>query len=173
MALCLALVIVQLVNIQLVRGPSLRASASNPGNFGKVFQNQRGNIYAADGTLLAQSVPASSGSYKYMRTYPQGSLYSQVVGYSSLYWGTAGIENQYNNDLITHTKPPQTLSQTLGLDPLQTTRDSLTLTIVPKLQEAARTALSHIAGTNRDGAVVAITPQTGAIVADYSAPTTR
>jgi len=171
MAVCLALVIVQLVNIQLVRGPSLRASASNPANASKVFQNQRGNIYAADGTLLAQSVPATSGSYEYMRAYPQGSLYSQVVGYSSLYWGTAGIENEYNDDLITHTKPPQTLSQTLGLDPLQTTRDSLTLTIVPKLQEAARTALSQITGSNKDAAVVAVDPKTGAVLANYSTPT--
>lgn len=171
LGLCLALVIVQLVNIQLVRAPSLRASAFNPGNASKVFQNQRGNIYASDGTLLAKSVRSTSGSYEYMRTYPQGSLFSQVVGYSSLYYGTAGIENEYNDDLITHTEPAQTLSQALGLDPLQTTRNNLTLTVVPSLQQTARTALGEITGANKDAAVVAINPKTGAVLADYSTPT--
>ena len=171
MVVCFALVTVQLVNVQLVKAPRLRASASNPRNAGKAYNNQRGSIFAANGTLLAQSVKASSGSYHYLRQYPQGSLYSQVVGYSSEYFGTAGIENQYNSNLVTHTRPPQDLSQTLGLSPLQTSRDDLTLTIDPNLQQTARTALGQITGRNKDAAVVAIVPKTGAVVADYSTPT--
>ena len=42
------------------------------------------------------------------------------------------------------------------------------LTIDPKLQEAAQAALSDISGGDRDAAVVAITPKTGAVLADYS-----
>ena len=171
MVVGLGLVIVQLVNIQLVKAPSLRASAFNPRNQGKQYDNQRGNIYASDGTLVAESVKSSSGPYHYVRQYPQGSLYSQVVGYSSEYYGTAGIENQYNEDLITHTLPAQTFSQALGLSPLQTSRDNLTLTIDPTLQQAARTALSQITGANKDAGVVAVIPKTGAVVADYSTPT--
>ena len=44
MLACLALVIVQLVNIQVVRAPALRASAFNPRNAGKQYDNQRGDI---------------------------------------------------------------------------------------------------------------------------------
>ena len=98
-------------------------------------------------------------------------MYAQVVGYSSAYYGTAGIENEYNDSLITHTLPAQTLSQAMGLSPLQTSRDNLTLTIVPSLQEAARTALSQITGPNKDAGVVALDPKTGAVLADYSTPT--
>lgn len=171
MLACLALVILQLVNIQVVRAPALRASAFNPRNAGKQYDNQRGDIYASDGTLLAKSVRSSASAYHYARVYPQGSLYAQVVGYSSAYYGTAGIENEYNDALITHTLPAQTLSQTLGFAPLQSSRDSLTLTIDPTLQQAARTALSQIAGSNKDAAVFAESPRTGAVLADYSTPT--
>ena len=172
LALCFGAVVVQLINLQLVKAPSLQASQYNPRNARKNLDNRRGNIYAADGTLLAESIPTgSSDSYKYSREYPQGSLYSQVVGYSSEIYGTAGLEYQYNDDLVPHTLPPQTLSEALGLRPRETTLDSLTLTIDPKLQQEAETALSQIAGTNKDAAVVALDPSTGAVLADYSTPT--
>ena len=64
-------------------------------------------------------------------TIPKARLYPQVVGYASEYYGTAGIENEYNENLVTHTLPAQTFSQTLGFSPLQTSRDNLTLTIDP------------------------------------------
>jgi peptidoglycan glycosyltransferase len=172
MIVCLSAVIVQLVNIQLVRAPALRDSANNPRNSSKVYDNQRGNIYASDGTLLAQSVRSSSASpFLYLRKYPHGSLYSQVVGYASRYYGTAGIENQYNQQLTRHTLPAQTLSQALGFEPLQSSISNLTLTLDPHLQETAETALSQISGQNKDAAVFAVDPTTGAVLADYSNPT--
>ena len=172
MIVCLAAVIVQLVNIQLVRGPALRASANNPRNASKIYDNQRGKIYASDGTLLAQSVRSASASpFLFLRKYPQGSLYSQVVGYASKYYGTAGIENQYNQDLTQHTLPAQTLSQALGFEPLQSSINNVTLTIEPHLQETAESALSQITGENKDAAVFAVDPSTGAVLADYSTPT--
>ena len=172
LVVCLGLVIAQLVNIQLVKAPSLRASVNNPGNQSKVDDNNRGNIYASDGTLLADSVKSEAASpYQYVRQYPQGSLYSQVVGYASPFYGTGGIENEYNAQLVEHTLPAQTFSQVLRLNPLETSRDNLTLTINPTLQKTAQTALSQITGANKDAGVVAIDPSTGAILADYSNPT--
>jgi peptidoglycan glycosyltransferase len=106
MLLAFALVVVQLVNIQLVKAPGLRASVYNPRNQTEVFNNDRGNIYASDGTVLADSVKSKAASpYQYVRHYPQGSLYSQVVGYFSSFYGTAGIENEYNAQLVEHTLP--------------------------------------------------------------------
>ena len=167
----LSLVILQLVNIQVVKAPALRASTFNPRNQGKALDNQRGNIYASDGTLLAVSVRSPLGPYHFYREYPQGSLYSQVVGFSSIYYGTAGIENQYDSNLVTHTLPAQNLPQALGFNPLRQSRDDLTLTIVPALQQAARTALGQIVGQDKDAAVIAMDPKTGAVLADYSVPT--
>ena len=66
------LAIAQLVNIQVVKAPALRASASNPRNEGEQYNNQRGDIYASDGTLLAESVRSSEGAYHYVRDIPAG-----------------------------------------------------------------------------------------------------
>jgi penicillin-binding protein A len=170
--LAFALVIAQLVNIQKVKAPSLQASAFNPRNQARSFDNNRGNIYASDGTLLADSVRSKAASpHQYLRQYPLGSLYSQVVGYASPFYGTAGIENEYNDQLVEHTLPAQTLSQALGFDSLETSTDNLTLTINPTLQKAAQAALNQVSGANKDAAVVAMDPSTGAILADYSNPT--
>jgi penicillin-binding protein A len=170
MVLAFAAVIIQLVNIQYAKAPQLRASPDNPRNFAKNDHNLRGNIYASDGTLLAKSVKATSGSLDYAREYPGGSLYSQIVGFDSTYEGTAGVEYEYNSQLESHQEPAQTLSQALGLDSPPSTTDNVTLTIEPKLQATAQAALSDITGPNTDAGVVAIDPSTGAILADYSTP---
>jgi peptidoglycan glycosyltransferase len=170
MMACFALAIVQLVNIQYAKAPGLRASPNNPRSVEKAADNLRGDIYAADGALLARSVKTSSGSLDYTREYPGGSLYSQIVGFDSTYEGTAGVEYEYNSQLESHQEPAQTLSQALGLDAPPRTTDNITLTIEPKLQAAAQAALSHLTGPNTDAGVLAIDPATGAILADYSSP---
>jgi peptidoglycan glycosyltransferase len=170
MMACFALAIVQLVNIQYAKAPGLRASPNNPRSVAKAADNLRGDIYAADGALLAQSVKTSSGSLDYIREYPGGSLYSQIVGFDSTYEGTAGVEYEYNSQLESHQEPAHTLSQALGLDTQPRTTDNITLTIEPKLQATAQAALSHLTGPNTDAGVLAIDPATGAILADYSTP---
>ncbi len=171
LVLCLGAVVVQLVNIQDVKAPALRASPSNPGNIAMAADNQRGLVYADDGTtVLAESVKASGGTYHFTRVYPGGALYSQVVGFDSTYEGTAGVEYEYDGYLGLHRHPAQNLSQALGLSASTPTTDSVILTIDPKLQQAAQTALSRLSGSNTDAAVVAIAPRTGAVLVDYSTP---
>jgi peptidoglycan glycosyltransferase len=168
MVLCFALILIQLTNIGFVKAKALRASGLNPVNFVSHTNNNRGDILASDGTILAKSVRAPSGEYKYMRVDPQGDLYAQVVGYSSLEYGTSGIEYQYNNYLVPHAQSPKTLSQYFSPPP--PTDDDVTLTINPTLQKAAQDALNSVAGSLKDGAVVAVQPSTGAIEAMYSSP---
>ena len=170
MLLCFGAIMVQLVNIQYAKAPQLRASPYNPRNAAKRDNNFRGDIYASDGTPLAKSVKASSGSLDYTRDYPGGSSYSQIVGFDSTYEGTAGVEYEYNSQLESHQQPAQNLSQAIGLASPPSTTDNITLTIEPKLQAAAQSALTQITGPNTDAAVVAIAPSTGAILADYSTP---
>jgi len=160
-----SLVIVQLVNIQFLKAPKLDASQGNPRNVTQTFNNKRGYILAADRSVLAQSVKSTQGPYHYMRTYPYGSLFSQIVGYSSLYLGTWGIEYEYNKYLTSRAQPAQTLGQLLFSPPPKAT-DDVTLTVVPSLQALAQRELA-----GRDGAVVVINPATGAIEAMYSNPT--
>lgn len=179
MVVCLGLVVVQLVNIQLVKGKQLQTSPDNPRVAVLRTDNPRGLITAADGTVLAKSIPRPAGvpktvyPFSYMRQYPQGPLFAGITGYDSpLYYGTSGIEEQYDAQLGAHQQDPQTLSQLLFREKLPTTTDDVSLTVEPALQQAAWNALTTLPpGENKDGAVVVLDPKTGAVLAMVSNPT--
>jgi len=172
--MCFGLVIVQLTNIQFGRAAHLRTdravaiNKANPDNF-------RGTILAADGTPLAESVPnpakgtgPGDNPHDYIRQYPYGPLFSGVVGYSSFYYGTGGVESVYNNELTLHSQPARTVTQLLS--PPAPTTDNITLTVEPYLQQVAQQACADIVNVNKDCGIVAITPQTGAVTAMYANP---
>ena len=176
MVVALGLIVLQLVNIQLVKAKALSTSPDNPRLAGQLVDNPRGTIYAADGTVLAKSVPVKSTSaypYHFMRQYPDGPLFSGMVGYDSpLYYGRTGIEEEYNSDLGAHQQAPQTLSQLLFRQKLPVTTNDVTLTVEPKLQQQVWNALTTLPpGANKDGAVVVLDPKTGAVLAMVSNPT--
>ena len=179
MVACLGLVVAQLVNIQLVKAKSLQTSPFNPRVSSQVYINPRGTITAADGTVLAKSIPTPAGTntqaypYHYVRQYPQGPLYAGITGYdSALYYGTAGIEEQYDSFLGRHQQPPQTLSQLIFRQQQPRITDNVSLTVEPSLQNAAWSALTTLPpGANNDGAVVVLQPSTGNILAMVSNPT--
>jgi peptidoglycan glycosyltransferase len=176
MVACLGLVVAQLVNIQLVKAKQLQVSPYNPRVAALHFDNPRGSIFAADGSVLAKSIPTpaadkSAYSYTYVRQYPQGPLFAGITGYASaLYYGTSGIEQQYNSDLGAHQQAPQTLSQLLFRQKMPVTTDNVTLTVEPSLQQQVWNALTSTPGNN-DGAVVVLNPKTGAVLAMVSNPT--
>ena len=62
MIACMGLVVFQLVNIQLVKAKSLQNDPNNPRISVLKFNNPRGEILAADGTVLAKSVPRPPGT---------------------------------------------------------------------------------------------------------------
>ncbi len=179
MVVCLGLVAVQLVNIQLVKGKQLQNSQHNPRVAALADANPRGEILAADGTVLARSVPTPAGTdraaypYNYVRQYPQGPLFAGITGYdSALYYGQAGVELEYDSYLRAHPQQAQSLSQLLFRQSQPPTTDNVTLTVDPALQQAAWNALTTLPpGENKDGAVVVIQPSTGNILAMVSNPT--
>jgi peptidoglycan glycosyltransferase len=169
--LCFTLILLQLVNIQVRQASSLNASSENPRNITKQYDNNRGMIRAANGAVLAKSVKvpgAGPDTDQYYRTYPTGTLFSGIVGYSSKFRGTAGVEYVYNTQLLPHKQTATTLSQLLS--PPAPTPDDVTLTVQPTLQKTARAALAAIPDANKDGAVVVLQPKTGAVLAMYSSP---
>jgi len=164
--LCFGLVIVQLTNIQFRRAPALARSATNPVNNVRNFNNDRGDIFAANGQLLADSVriaPPGAKTYQFQRQYPMGAVFSQLVGtYSPIYHNT-GVEAYYSSYLGQHKQSPQTLSQLFSPPP--PTVDNITLTVNPTLQADAIAALNNLPGPNKDGAVVMLDPKSGAVLA--------
>ncbi len=178
MVLCFGLIVVQLVNIQFVKAHQLATSPNNPRVAVLKYDNPRGTIYAADGTtVLAKSVATTPGPYKYpysyLRQYPQGPLYAGITGYySPLYYGTAGIEEEYNSQLSAHSQGAQNLSQLIFGEKIPSVTDDVTLTVQPSLQQAAWNALTTLPpGDNKDGAVVVLQPSTGDVEAMVSNPT--
>ena len=143
MVVCSGLVVVQLMNIQLVKGKTLQDSAHNPACVAANHSdNGRGEILAADGTVLAKSIPTPAGTnrktypYDYVRQYSDGPLYAGITGFdSTLNFGTTGIEHEYDGYLSAHQQDPQTLSQLLFREKLPQTTDNVTSPIEPQLQQ--------------------------------------
>jgi penicillin-binding protein A len=142
---------------------SLRQSALNRRALLQQERIQRGRILAADGTVLARSIRGHEGVYR--RTYPTGSLFAQTVGYSYTDLGQSGIE-RYRNPALGGEEGTTNLQAIL--DQLQGKRrqgDEVITTLDPAVQRVATSAL----GEHR-GAVVALEPRTGAVLAMASTP---
>ncbi|MGH9197793.1 MAG: penicillin-binding transpeptidase domain-containing protein, partial [Acidimicrobiia bacterium] len=96
--------------------------------------------------------------------YPEGASFAHVVGYSSLLFGDQAIERAYSSDL--RSRRDLTISDLLSVVLGQDLRPlNLQLTIDAGLQ---RTAFQALGG--QPGAVVAIRPGTGEILAMVSVP---
>jgi penicillin-binding protein A len=158
-----ALVVGQSAYVQFFHAKALDQSTLNPRNDVSSQQYPRGEILAANGEVLAQSVPTSSTTNPWRRIYPAGALFSAEVGFTSTVYGPWALEAQYNSYLESHPLPPQSFEQLL--EPTEGD-DSLTLTLQPELQKVAQASLKGL-----NGSVVAIVPSTGAILAMYSNPT--
>jgi peptidoglycan glycosyltransferase len=156
------LVFAQSAWVQIFHANALDHSTLNPRNNVSTNQYARGEIIAADGTVLAKSVATSSSANPWRSVYPLGSLTSDVVGFDSPIY-TWGLEAEYNIYLTAHAQPAQSLEQILAPT---TAANSVTLTLLPALQKVAMNALGA-----RNGSVVAIEPKTGGVLALYSNPT--
>ncbi|HXW35427.1 MAG TPA: penicillin-binding transpeptidase domain-containing protein [Acidimicrobiales bacterium] len=169
--LCFVVLFAQLNNVQVAKAKKYATDPNNPRIAAEQYSQPRGEIQASDGTVLALSVPAPSGSiYKYQRVYPPATaqLFSQITGFDSIFTGRTGVEASYNSYLVAHNQPVKTLRDLLTT---RTVTDTVNLTLDPKLQAVAANALNPPGAPLRAGAVVAIDPTTGAIKAMYSYPT--
>jgi penicillin-binding protein A len=165
---CLIMFVALLINVNYLQGfqaNSLAAQKGNSRTFDQQYQYQRGSISTADGVVVAKSRPVK-GIYKFQRYYPYGPVYAPVTGYDSLY-GSTGIE-QAENKLLSGTDPALTVRNLIDLiTGKQKQGASVQLTINSKAQQAAYAALK---ATGKSGAVAALNPKTGAILALASYP---
>lgn len=120
----------------------------------------RGDIKAANGEVLATTNVNGDGSET--RTYPYGRLFSHVVGYTSN--GKSGIELFYNFKLLTSNSGLFELMYN-DLTGNKDKGDNVVTTLNVSVQQAASSALG-----GNDGAIIAIDPDTGKIIAMVSQP---
>ena len=167
-------VFVNLNYVQVVKGNKYRNAPDNSRVLLNEYASPRGQIIVG-GTPIAMSVPTKD-ELKYLREYPQGPLYAPVTGFYSItaspspYLGTEGIE-KYEDAVLSGSD-----SRLFGrrLADLLTGRNprggSVELTLDAATQQAAYQAMKDAHGNLRRGAVVAIDPVTGAILAAVSTP---
>lgn len=159
-----AVLIGNITYIQVIKASEYQDMPSNNHTINKARYIKRGSIITADGLTLAESIQQADGTYA--RSYPNGNLAAHVVGYYSQQYGTMGIENT-QNDTLTGSKDYSSWQNALNsLAGISEPGNSVQLTIDSRIQRAAEQALS-----GRVGAIVALDPRTGAVLAWASAPT--
>ncbi|MGZ4646850.1 MAG: penicillin-binding transpeptidase domain-containing protein, partial [Blastococcus sp.] len=157
------LLILNVNYIQVVRSDELRTNPSNTRQLTEQYSRQRGSIVVA-GNDIAKSV-RTNDQLAYLRQYPQGSIYAPVTGYYSLVYGSSALEKA-ENDVLTGSDPRLFVRR---LADLFTGRDpsggDVVLTLDPAVQKAAMDGLKGVTG-----AVVALDPSTGKVLALASTP---
>lgn len=163
MAVLFLSLFVQLNVVQVFRADSYNDNPNNTRAVTRDFNRPRGQIVAADGTVLARSEEVPGSQLGRQRVYPEGALFGHVTGYYSFTAGFSGVEEAYNAELAGRTTP-----DLADLDEFLLDRDptaDVTLTISTEVQRVARDQLGE-----RRGSVVAIDTRDGAILALWSFP---
>jgi peptidoglycan glycosyltransferase len=154
--------------VQFVKADGLNNDNRNVRKIYRQFNIARGPIVAG-GETIAESVP-SDDPFGFQRVYSDGDaelakMYAPVTGFFSLVNGSTAIESSENEFLSGQ-------ADALWIDRLQdlltgrrSQGSSVEVTIDPKVQKAAWDALG-----GQRGAIVAVEPKTGKILAMVSKP---
>ncbi|HEY5053955.1 MAG TPA: penicillin-binding protein 2 [Solirubrobacterales bacterium] len=128
-------------------------------------QIKRGRILTADGVVIARSVAKGHGSgLRYVRRYPEGSLYGHPIGYSFANQSDSEFEKFHNDELVGDESEFSSI-----LDQLSGHKQEGNDIVTNIDSEAQRVALSDLEAEGF-GAVVAIEPQSGRIKVMASNP---
>lgn len=163
---CLLLFGALLVNANVVQVVEANSLSHNPHNVRAIitsYQQQRGDIVVG-GRAVAESVP-TSGPLKYLRVYPGGSLFAPITGFDSPVYGTSQIEHAYNS-LLSGEDPRLTFDRFTSLFTGRRPQGGSVVLTVDKVAQTV--AAQQLAG--RQGAVVALDPRTGAVLALVTSP---
>ena len=159
-----ALLLINANYIQVVKANSLHNNSANPRLIQEEYSRKRGPILVG-GKPVAQSV-ATTDRLKFRRIYAPGKLYAPVTGFYSLVYGATEIERA-ENSILAGTDDSLFVRRVIDLlTRVPPQGGSVSLTINEKAQRAAYQGLA-----GRKGAVVAVNPTTGAILALVSSPT--
>jgi peptidoglycan glycosyltransferase len=166
-AACLVLFGLLLVNLnyqQYVKADDRNNDPANRRVLLAEYSTQRGPILAG-GQPIAESVATPNDQLKYLREYPDGALYASVTGFYSYIYGASGIEAE-EREVLAGTDDRLFVDRIANLiTGQQQGGGSVVLTIDPAAQRAAYEGLQ-----GQIGAVVAIAPQTGEILAMVNNP---
>ncbi|MCT2586550.1 peptidoglycan D,D-transpeptidase FtsI family protein [Actinophytocola gossypii] len=165
----LAMIVLLLANttyIELFNADEYRDDPRNQRVLYEEYSRERGRIITADEKIIA-NVKATDDQLQFQRTYANGPLYAPVTGYYSVRYGATGLE--LTEDEILNGSDDRLFVRRLS--DLVTGRDprggNIVTTIDSRVQTAAYQAMT---GNDFTGAVVAIKPDDGQILAMVSTP---
>ena len=147
-----------LTYLQIFQGKKLMQNVYNRRNSEIEENTLRGSIFDRNGVVLAYSEKSGES---YERIYPYEALYSHVIGYNSKIYGKSLIEAAYNGYLL----GLDNYSQVFGMVDRESRGNDIYLTLDHKLQELGGNLLK-----DKKGAIVAIDPKTGEVLALVSKP---
>jgi peptidoglycan glycosyltransferase len=152
---------------QVLAAPRLANDSRNTRVLIKEYSIERGAIVLADRTEVARSVRSKQRGdpLEFVREYPNGERYGMVTGFYSLVYGRTLAEQEFNSFLLG--RAPEQFGQNVTdlLTARETPGGTLVLTLDKATQEAAEQALG-----DSKGAVVALDPRTGAVLAMTTFP---
>ncbi|MFN8192223.1 MAG: penicillin-binding protein 2 [Nocardioidaceae bacterium] len=167
---CLLLFLALMVNatyLQYFRAGALDQDPRNRRVVDAAFSRDRGAIMIGTDAIVESE--KSDDIYQYQRRYNQPLLYAPVTGFFS-YYSQTGIE-QTQNQVLSGDDPRLFVTRLVDLISNASPKGGrVQLTIDPAAQQAAYDGLSAL-GSDVQGAVVAIEPNTGKILAMVSLPT--
>ncbi|MEU0058272.1 penicillin-binding transpeptidase domain-containing protein [Streptomyces sp. NPDC006334] len=164
---CGLLVLTLLIRVnylQYVKADSLADDSENRRVNIERYATPRGDIIV-DGKAITGSVETTSGDYKFKRTWTNGAMWAPVTGYSSQAFGANQLE-KLEDDFLTGTDDRLFFRNALDM---LTGKEKAGGSVVTTLSGAAQKAAFEGLG-NKKGAVAAIEPSTGKILALVSTP---
>lgn len=166
---CLVLFLALMLNatyLQYVRADDLNDDERNRRIAIAAFSRDRGAILVGRNPV-AESV-AADDEFEFQRTYPAPFKYAHLTGYFS-YFSQTGIE-QTQNDVLSGEDSRLFVTRLVDLIQNSTPQGGrVQLTINPAAQDAAFDGLRAL-GDDVEGAVVALEPTTGRVLAMVSSP---
>jgi peptidoglycan glycosyltransferase len=151
--------------LQYVQADELRTDTANRRVAIERYATPRGDIIV-DGKEITGSKEVSSGDFEYVRTYKDGAMWAPVTGYASQAYGTSQLEN-LEDGILTGTDDQLFFRNTLDMI---TGKKRQGGNVVTTLNSAAQKAAYDGLKGRGKGAVAAIDPSTGAILALASYP---
>lgn len=130
------------------------------------FATPRGDIIVG-GKAVTGSKEVEGTDFKYQRTFKQGPMYAPVTGYASQAQGMSLLENTYDSVLSGQDERFAFQQAKDILTGEERSGGNVVTTIDPKAQEAGYKGLSDL---DARGAVVALEPSTGKVLALVSTP---
>lgn len=150
--------------IQLLRGEELVNNQANRRLLEREYEIERGEILVGETEIVRSE--ETGDELKYLRRYLEPQQYAHLTGFYSFVLGRAGLERALNETLTGTTTSALAENLTELLIGRDDKGNTVRLTIEADVQAAAAQALG-----DREGAVVALDPRSGAVLASYSNPT--